>query len=75
MQNRAPPPARAQEHGNVLFAGLNPAPNTYTDTVDQAGGFVSLRKCFRKNASVCPQGQGGLGAQPTNLLRCAPHLQ
>ena len=38
MQNRAPPPERAQKQGNVLFAAFNPVPNTYADTVAQAGG-------------------------------------
>jgi len=60
MQNRAPPPARAQEHGNVLFAGFNPAPNTYTDTVFQAGGFDFLEQLSTKLVlSLCalfPQG-------------------
>ena len=42
MQNCAPPPERAQEHGNVLFAGFTPVPNTYAATVKQAGGFNFL---------------------------------
>ena len=42
MQNCAPPPERAQEHGNVLFAGFTPVPNTYAATVKQAGGFIFL---------------------------------
>ena len=49
MQNRAPPPARAQEHGNVSFADVNPAPNTYSDTVAQAGGFDFLAQLFQEN--------------------------
>jgi hypothetical protein len=49
IQNRAPPPARAQEHGHVLFAGFNPAPNTYADTVDQAGGFDFPARLFQEN--------------------------
>ena len=32
MQNCAPPSERAQEHGNVLFTGFTPVPNTYAAT-------------------------------------------
>jgi hypothetical protein len=48
MQNCDPPPARAQEHGNVLFAGFTPVPNTYAATVDQAGGFIFLDQLSRE---------------------------
>jgi hypothetical protein len=48
MQNRAPPPPHAQEHGSVLFAGFNPTPNTYADTVDQAGSFDFLAQLFQE---------------------------
>jgi hypothetical protein len=49
MQNCAPPPERAQEHGNVLLAGFTPVPNTYAATVDQAGGFIFLDQLSREN--------------------------
>jgi len=49
MQNCAPPPERAQEHGNVLFAGFTPVPNTYAATVKQAGGFIFLDQLSREN--------------------------
>jgi hypothetical protein len=49
MQNCAPPPERAQEHGNVLFAGFTPVPNTYAATVKQVGGFIFLDQLSREN--------------------------
>jgi hypothetical protein len=49
MQNCAPPPERAQEHGNVLFTGFTPVPNTYAATVKQAGGFIFLDQLSREN--------------------------
>jgi hypothetical protein len=49
IQNCAPPPERAQEHGNVLFAGFTPVPNTYATTVKQAGGFIFLDQLSREN--------------------------
>jgi hypothetical protein len=49
MKNCAPPPERAQEHGNVLFAGFTPVPNTYAATVKQAGGFIFLDQLSRGN--------------------------
>jgi len=49
MQNCAPPPERAQEHGNVLFAGFTPVPNTYAATVKQAGGFIFLDQLSLEN--------------------------
>ena len=49
MQNRAPPPERAQKQGNVLFAAFNPVPNTYADTVAQAGGCDFLAQLSREN--------------------------
>jgi hypothetical protein len=48
MQNCAPLPERAQEHGNVLFAGFTPVPNTYAATVKQAGGFIFLDQLSRE---------------------------
>jgi hypothetical protein len=59
MQNRAPPPQRApervnpsqhaREHENALFAGFNPVPNTYADTVPKAGGFEFLALLLNEN--------------------------
>jgi hypothetical protein len=49
IQNCAPPPERAQEHGNVLFAGFTLVPNTYAVTVDQAGDFIFLDQLSREN--------------------------
>jgi hypothetical protein len=49
MQQCVPPPERAHEHGNFLFAGFTPVPNTYADTVKQAGGFLFLDQLYREN--------------------------
>ncbi len=56
MQNFAPPPERAQQQGNVLFAGFNPGPNTYADIVAQTGGLV---------LSLCPFFPQGSNEQET----------
>jgi hypothetical protein len=49
MQQCSPPPERAHAHGNELFAGFTPVPNTYADTVKQAGGFLFLNQLYQEN--------------------------
>ena len=51
MQNRAPPRARVQVPGHVLFAELEPIPDSYADTVTKAGGFEFLAQLWRTSSS------------------------
>ncbi len=50
VQNHAaPPPQDARAHGpaKALFLDFNPAPNTYADTVLEAGGFEFLAQLYQ----------------------------